>query len=129
MILLDTHVWLWWTAAPERLSTRATAAIGDAVQIAISTLSVWELTMLVVRGRVALDRDVQTWVRQALAQERVVALAPDAQHAVAAGLLDRDRFPGDSVDRILYATARSRRLPLVTRDRALRAFDRELTVW
>ncbi len=129
MILLDTHVWLWWTVAPERLSTRATAAIGDAVQIAISTLSAWELAMLVVRGRVALDRDVQTWVRQALAQERVVALAPDAEDAVAAGLLDRDRFPGDPVDRILYATARSRRTPLVTRDRALRAFDGELTVW
>lgn len=129
MIVLDTHVWLWWVAQPDRLSAAARAALDDAERIGVSTLSVWEVAMLTARKRISLDRPVDAWVRQALARPRVEALAPSAAAAVAAGLLDGERFPGDPVDRLVYATAKELRAPLVTRDRALRAFDERATVW
>lgn len=129
LILLDTHVWLWWLATPERLSTAARETIDQASSIAVSTLSAWEIAMLVVRGRISLDRDVGMWVRQGLADPRVEALAPGADVAVAAGLLDGAVFPGDPVDRLIYATARSVGATLVTRDRAIRAFDPAATLW
>lgn len=129
MIVLDTHAWLWWCSQPDRLSRGARAAIDDAERIGVSTLSAWEVAMLVARGRISLDRPADTWVRQALARSRVETLAPSASAAVAAGLLDADAFPGDPVDRLLYATAKELRAPLVTRDRALRKFDRRATVW
>ncbi len=129
MIVLDTHVWLWWAAQPAKLSRAARAAIDEAERVGVSTLSAWEVAMLTVRGRISLDRPVDTWVRQALAHPRVEALAPDASAAVAAGLLDADAFPGDPVDRLIYATAKALRAPLVTRDRALRRFDTRATVW
>lgn len=85
--------------------------------------------MLAVRGRVSLDREVGTWVRQALAQERVESLAPSQEIAVAAALLDPKRFPGDPADRLIYATARSLGATLITRDAPIRAFDPALTLW
>ncbi len=129
VIVLDTHAWLWWVAAPERLSPAAEQAIEQASHIGVSTLSCWEMAMLVVRGRVSLDRDVGLWVKQALADERVESLAPSAEAAVAAGLLDAQSFPGDPVDRLIYATARSAGATLITRDTAIRAFDSRSTLW
>lgn len=129
MIVLDTHAWLWWLSAPDRLSDSATDAIGSASQIGVSTLSAWEVAMLVARGRIALDRDVSAWVDQGLADERVEALAPSAKVAVKAGLLDAKGFPGDPVDRLIYATARSLGATLITRDRAIRSFDTQGTLW
>ncbi|HEY2570786.1 MAG TPA: type II toxin-antitoxin system VapC family toxin, partial [Solirubrobacteraceae bacterium] len=107
VIVLDTHAWLWWLAAPERLSPAAEQAIEQASRIGVSTLSAWEVAMLVGRGRISLDRDVSLWVRQGLADERVESLAPSAEVGVAAGLLDAQSFPGDPVDRLIYATARA----------------------
>jgi PIN domain nuclease of toxin-antitoxin system len=129
VIVLDTHVWLWWMADPERLSETARDTIAKASSIGISTLSAWEVAMLAGRGRIALDRDVGLWVRQALAEARVESLAPSAEIAVAAGLLDGKDFPGDPIDRLIYATARATNALLVTRDTAIRAFDPESTVW
>lgn len=129
MIVLDTHAWLWWLAAPERLSRTAEQAIERASRIGISTLSAWEVTMLALRGRISLDREVSLWVGQALADERVEPLAPSAEVAVSAGLLDAESFPGDPVDRLIYATARSTGATLITRDAAIRAFDSASTLW
>ena len=129
MIVLDTHAWLWWLAAPERLSGAARHAIDQAPSIGVSTLSAWEIATLVARGRISLDRDVSLWVRQGLAGARVEPLAPSADVAVAAGLLDARSFPGDPVDRLIYATARSAGATLITRDEAIRAFDSASTLW
>ncbi len=129
MIVLDTHVWLWWLTAPERLSRVAGDAIDSAPRIGVSTLSAWEVAMLVVRGRISLDRDVSLWVGRALADERIESLAPSADVAVAAGLLDTRSFPGDPIDRLIYATARSTGATLITRDAAIRAFDSASTLW
>jgi len=85
--------------------------------------------MLALRKRITLDRDVVLWVRQALGQPRVQALPPSPEVAVAAALLDARKFPGDPVDRLIYATACAVRAPLITRDEAIRAFDPTVTLW
>jgi PIN domain nuclease of toxin-antitoxin system len=129
VIVLDTHVWLWWLSAPDRLSEAAARAIDGASRIGVSTLSAWELAMLVARRRITLDREVSEWVAQGFAHERIEALAPSAQVAVTAGLLDAKSFPGDPVDRLIYATARSLGATLITRDQAIRVFDARSTLW
>ena len=129
MIVLDTHAWLWWMAAPERLSGPARKAIESAVDIGVSTLSAWEVATLSSRGRIALDRDVELWVRKALAEPRVEPLPPSTEIAVAAGLLDARRFPGDPVDRLIYSTAKAHSAALVTRDVGIREYDASATIW
>ena len=74
MIVLDTHAWIWWRADPARLSAPGARAIAEADRIGVSSISVWELGMLVRRGRISLDRNVARWVRQALSDARIAVL-------------------------------------------------------
>lgn len=128
MIVLDTHAWIWWRTEPGRLSTSAARALSSADSLGLSSISVWELGTLVRCGRISLDRDIGKWVRQALADPRLAVLAPNAEVALAAALLD-DSFPGDPADRLIYATAYRAGARLVTRDNRVRHFDPARVVW
>lgn len=129
MIVLDTHAWLWWCDDPGRISSRARAAIEAESEVGVSAISCYELAALSARGRLDLDPDARTWIADALADPVTVLLAVDAETATAGAELPRGEFPGDPADRMIYATARVRGVPLVTRDEALRAFDPRGTVW
>lgn len=133
MILLDTHVLLWWQAGGTRLSARATRAIAGSDAILISPVSCWEVAMLVAKERVRLDRDVYLWIRDLHADERIEHAPLSVEAAVGAALLTAEGFAGDPADAFLYATARELVVPLVTKDKALRAFARQRgdvrTIW
>ncbi|MBF6618698.1 MAG: type II toxin-antitoxin system VapC family toxin [Patulibacter sp.] len=130
MVVLDTHAWLWWLVDPQRLSPAARDAIEVADEIGIASISGWEIAMLAERGRIALDRPVGRWVRDGLsADPRIVELPLTSAVAVRAVGLGSEGMHGDPADRVLYATARDRNAPLVTRDEALRAFDPDGTLW
>lgn len=120
-VLLDTHALLWWQAGGKRLSRRAASAIDAAPTILISPLTFWEVATLHRRGRIALDREPSLWVTDLLQSDRLALSELTAEAATWAGQLD-ETFPGDPIDRLLYATARDRRVTLVTKDEALRAF-------
>jgi PIN domain nuclease of toxin-antitoxin system len=129
VILLDTHVWVWWAAeAPRRLSARARHAIAESPSIAVSAISPWEVAMLVAKGRLELDRDVLVWIRQALALPRVTFVPLTPEIAVRSTRLGAG-FPGDPADRILVATARELGASLVTKDEILRRAEGVRTVW
>jgi PIN domain nuclease of toxin-antitoxin system len=128
VIVLDTHVWLWWSSDPDRLSAAARAAIAEASEVGICTISCWELTMLARRGRIELDRMPADWVRRGLAQNNVKSVPLTAEDAVAAASV-ADTFAGDPADRIIYSTARRLGARLVTRDERLRLFDPQRTLW
>ena len=128
MILLDTHAWLWWTSDPSKLSRKAREAIEDSGRVGVSPISCFEISTLVRRGRVTLDRDASAWIEQALAQEGVEAIPVSPQIAIAAGALE-DVFPGDPADRLIYATSIAADAQLVTKDKPLRRFDPVRTVW
>jgi PIN domain nuclease of toxin-antitoxin system len=120
-VLLDTHALLWWHAGGQRLSPTARSVIERAEALLVSPLSCWETATLHRLGRLVLDRDPGDWVRDLLREERV-AIAPLSFEAAAwAGGLDAS-FPGDPIDRLLYATARDLRSPLVSKDDRLRAY-------
>jgi len=128
VIVADTHTWLWWTDDPGRLSEAARTAIEVADRVLVSAISCLELSTLVRRGRIAVDRPVEAWIAQALGGERFEAVPVTPRIASAAGLLP-DAFPGDPADRIIYATALSVGARLVTRDDAIHACDARSTVW
>jgi PIN domain nuclease of toxin-antitoxin system len=129
LIVLDTHAWVWWVGETGHLSSAASQAIEEAERIGVCTISCWEVAMLVARRRLELKPDVEAWVAAALAMPRVVELQLDARTATRAGALDRDGFPGDPADRIVYATATERGTRLVSRDTAIAAFDPARVLW
>lgn len=117
-LLLDTHVWLWSAAAPERLPRRVRSALARAgPDVWLSPLSVFELLVLAEKGRVRLDREPRAWVREAL--ERSGLREAPMTHAVAIRSRELLSSHPDPVDRILVATALVFELRLVTADAAL----------
>ena len=124
-VLLDTHAILWWQAGGARLSARARRSIEQADLRLVSPLSAWEIATLARRGRVALDRDPIVWIRDLLAGEGIATAALSPEAAAWAGTLG-DAFPGDPIDRLLYASAWDHRVPLVTKDERLRTFARTI---
>lgn len=129
MILLDTHVWLWWNDDPGLLSAPARRALEAADRLGVSVMSCIELARLAEEDRIDLSMDAAGWIRRALAIDPIELVGLDADTAVAAARLDRRRFPGDPADRLIYASAVARGARLATKDRRIRAFDPESTVW
>ena len=128
-VLLDTHALLWWQAAVDRLSPKATSAVDSAPRILVSPISFWELTMLVEKGRISLDRPTNLWVVDLLATERVEVAELTPSIAIGAGELAR--FHGDPADRLIVASAKSLRMPLVSKDNKIHLYaksDKTLTV-
>ncbi|MHB2000333.1 MAG: type II toxin-antitoxin system VapC family toxin [Solirubrobacteraceae bacterium] len=128
-LVVDTHAWLWSIDSPAKLSSVAREAIDTAETLFVSTVSCWEITALSEAGRIELDRPIQDWVRDALAESRSVALPLDSETAIAAALLSKDGFHGDPADRFIYATAVAQGAKLVTKDRRMREFDPRRTIW
>lgn len=122
-VLLDTHVLIWWQAGGSRLSPAAARAIDGADVVLVSPLSCWELATLHRLGRIILDREPSMWIRDLLQGDRLDIAPLTAEAAAWAGGLG-GAFRGDPVDRLLYATARDLRVPLVSKDERLREFAR-----
>ena len=123
-LLLDTHVWLWIEANPERLDKAARTRIKQearAGRLWVSVMSVWEIGMLVAKDRIRLSMPVDEWVRQARATPGLQMLGVIPEIA-----LESTRLPesphGDPVDRLLIASARQHNLTLVTADEKILAY-------
>ncbi len=105
MILLDTHVLLWHEKGDRRLGVQARDTFrrqlpnGD---VAISSISFWEVGLGIQKGRLTLSLDLTLW-RQDLLEQGLVEIPVDGRIGARAGLLSD--MHGDPADRIIVATA------------------------
>lgn len=121
--LLDTHAWLWWLDGTGDLNAAERQALDALAETGrppfLSTISLWEMALLVELGRVRLQPGFDEWIEIA-ASPATVSLV-DVSPAVAKRLLRLPRsFHRDPADRVIVATAQALNLPLLTRDRAIR---------
>src|SRR5260370_42353244 len=66
-LLLDTHIWLWSQLEPDRLIPKVRGALEDPeAELWLSSISLWELLLLIERGRVTVVADAGSWVQDAL---------------------------------------------------------------
>jgi len=128
VILLDTHVWLWWISKPTSLSRSARNRIAAEPQIGICAISCLEVATLVAKGRISLDRDTLEWLETALAMPRVELIPLTPPISVKATQLGND-FPGDPADRVIAATSILNSASLVTKDSRIRDYAGVTTVW
>lgn len=116
--LLDTHIWVWSHLSPGQLSRRVTGELDNPENERwLSPASIWELVLLVEKGRVVLDQNVETWIlrvsERAPVKEALLTFSVAAETA-------RVKLPhSDPMDRLLVATARVFGLTLITSDRRL----------
>lgn len=132
MIVLDTHAVLWWANGERvQLSAAAASAIDAEMnggQILVSSMSAWELAMLVERGRVALSMDIASWLNTLNRIDAVQMVPVDSEIAVKSVQLPGD-FHKDPADRIIVATARKFAAPLVSADEKIRAYPHVRAIW
>ena len=126
MIVLDTHVWVWWVSGSVRLSAPARKAISEHVRsgtVHLSAISVWEVALLVRRGRLELTQPVEDWVARSMALPFVEFVPVDPRIALRSVALPAP-LHDDPADRIVAATAITLGATLLTRDARLLAFAR-----
>lgn len=132
MIVLDTHTLIWWaTGDATQLTTSAQQAIEHEMgggTIMVSSISAWELAMLVAKGRITLQMDVSRWLSLVNQIDAVSFIPVDNEIAVSSTELP-DEFHKDPADRIIVATARKYAVPLVTADEKILAYPHVHTIW
>lgn len=133
MIVIDTHVLLWWADASGELSPAAQSAIdreidNEAGEILVSSISAWEIATLIAKERLSLSMDVSVWLAT-VAQIAAIRFIPvDNEIGVKSTELPGD-FHKDPADRIIVATARKFAAPLLTADQKILAYPHVKTIW
>jgi PIN domain nuclease of toxin-antitoxin system len=129
-VLLDTHVWAWWSLGDARLTARERDALDHLAarrELRLCAISLWEAQMAAAKGRLRLLDPFEAWLRAAAAPDVVEILAIDIRVALALNGLPAS-LPNDPADRLIAATARAHALPLATHDRVIRR-SRAIRIW
>ncbi|MCI0552717.1 MAG: type II toxin-antitoxin system VapC family toxin [Anaerolineae bacterium] len=129
MIVLDTHIWVWWVHGDEKLTSNQMEVIqaNETDVIGVSAISCWEIAKLVELGRLELSTPLEKWFEQALSYPgiRIMELTPE----IAA---ESTRLPGefhrDPADQLIVATARILNCELVTSDERILNYPHVKTI-
>jgi PIN domain nuclease of toxin-antitoxin system len=130
VILLDTCALIFDALTPERLSAPAKNALegGEAEgSLACADISLWEIAMLVSKGRLDPGTDSATFCRLALDARGVRVLPITPELALESTRIEVPQ--GDPADRLIAATAIVHGAPLVTVDQRLRDCAALSTLW
>jgi PIN domain nuclease of toxin-antitoxin system len=131
LIVLDTHVWIWWLSNPAEIPPRARATIAEASRdgaIYISSISVWEIMMLAARGRLAFTMDAQDWITKAEGLPFFRFVPVDNAIAMRSVRLP-EPFHKDPADRIIVSTATMLGATLVTADKRIQKYPHLKVIW
>ena len=132
MIVLDTHVLLWWVSGSDELSASAEKAISSTLtqgsEVIVSSISAWEVSMLIDKERLILSMDVESWFDEVSQIDGVRFVPVDNEIGIKAAVLPGD-FHKDPADRMIVATARKLAVPLVTADEKIRNYEHVKTIW
>lgn len=122
MLVLDTHMLLWWVSDDSLLSAAAQQAIDQCLAaeeaLLVSAISAWEIAMLVQKKRLLLSMDMQRWLDTVAEIDGLRFVAIDPAIAIQAPALPGE-FHKDPADRLIVATARHYSATLLTADQKI----------
>ncbi len=118
ILLLDTHVLLWWVADDARLGPQARALITDpANRVLISIVSLWEIAVKARIGKLRADVDAVVHAAEADGMEH---LALTTEHLRV--LRDLPLHHRDPFDHALIAQAMAEGATLISDDRWMASY-------
>jgi PIN domain nuclease of toxin-antitoxin system len=126
-LLLDAHVLLWWLIDDERLPAPVADLIDDPnVHTAVSVVSLWELMIKYMRGRLRLPDDPARVFTEVVDRSGFRVLAAERRHVMA--LPELPDVHTDPFDRMLVAQALVEGMSIVTADPAISRYPIDV-VW
>lgn len=132
MIAVDTHALIWWvTSQTDRLSPAGKRALNGELQggkVFVSSITAWEIAILVARGRIELAADLREWLATVGRIGPIEFVPVDNEIAVRSTQLG-DMFHKDPADRFIVATCMKLGVPLVTADDKIRRYPHITTIW
>lgn len=120
MIVLDTHIWIWWVQDEKKLTDSQIQALtaNETNGLGISAITCSEVAKLVEHQRLALSCPIAEWFRKAMEYPGIRLLELTAEIAIESTQLPNFQWR-DPADQIIVATARIHQCPLVTSDEKL----------
>ncbi|WP_105400750.1 MULTISPECIES: type II toxin-antitoxin system VapC family toxin [unclassified Neorhizobium] len=122
--LLDT-CFVIWMSQNEALAPMALESLAESkaqkIPVFVSSVTAWEMGMLLSKGRIRETRDAEQWYRDYLRDGGFVEHPVTSTIFVTACFLPQP-IHKDPIDRILIATAREHDLTIITRDRAILSY-------
>lgn len=131
IIVLDTHAWIWFVSNPELLSRKAKRSVDAAIDekgVLISSISAWEVALLVSHKRLRLTLDVTDWITQSEMLPFIQFIPVDNSIAVKSVALPPP-FHNDPADRIIIATAIAMGALVVTKDEKILQYPHVQAIW
>lgn len=129
MIVIDTHIWIWWVQGDKRLSSSQIVAIreNEDDSIGVCAISCWEVAKLVELGRLFLPIPLETWFEQAMTYPGIRLLPLTPEIAIVSTQLPGD-FHRDPADQLIVATARYFNCPLISSDSRISDYPHVTTI-
>jgi PIN domain nuclease of toxin-antitoxin system len=117
-ILLDTHIWLWYSFNDPKLSQNLKSAIESPDnELWLSPITIWETLLLAEKGRIILPPDPIIWITTVL--QTLETREAILNHAIAIASRRIASPHQDPADRFIAATAIHYNLQLATMDHNL----------
>ena len=126
--LLDTCALIDMLFTPERLSTRAWAALEGGNSLAVSIASFWEIMIKQQIGKLGIKETSAQDLKTACTALDIEVLQTEIKHIDLIRSLPRYKDHGDPFDRLIICQALSEKLPLITSDGKMRRYDVEV-IW
>ena len=115
ILLLDTHIVLWFAELSPKLSGRVLALIRDPENtVYFSVVSVWEIAIKNALGRADFSVDASR-LRERMLNDGLLELPLSGDHVL--GVQALPRIHNDLFDRVLIAQAQVENFTLVTADK------------
>ena len=120
--LLDTQIFLWMQAAPERLSSEVRELIVDtSTKLLLSAASAWEIAIKHGLGKLHLPEPPSSYVPDRMRSGSIAPLPVDVQHAL--GVAALPPLHRDPFDRLLVVQTHLEGVELLTADRQLEGYE------
>jgi PIN domain nuclease of toxin-antitoxin system len=122
MIVLDTHIWLWWiNEDTDKLGLARKEQIESSDLVAVSAISCLEVAWLVGHRRIELPLSRADWFEKALEGSGITLIPITPQ--IAGISVDLPEHHRDSQDRLIIATAIACNAFVMSLDRKFPAYE------
>jgi PIN domain nuclease of toxin-antitoxin system len=119
--LLDTHVMIWYSVTPEKISPQVRAIMRNMEnQIYVSSMTAWEISIKYKLGKLPEAESLYEHYQQRIIEYGFTELPFYNHHALLAGRLEFTHK--DPFDRALAAQALSNKLTLLSEDDIFKTF-------